>query len=464
MVFSEPLFLYVFLPVVVGMVALAPQRWANRVLLAASLLFYWWGSGGQVLLLLLSIGFNRWCISRVTRGDRSTARWWLIVDLVGNVAALGFFKYGQFIWDSVDRVLPTMPAAPIWLDVALPIGISFYTFQAMSAAVDVYRREAEVLARPGDFGLFIAFFPQLIAGPIVRYATFAPQLVDRQRSLDRTYAGLARFALGLAKKVLIADNAAVAADAVFSLSSPTTLEAWVGALAYTVQIYFDFSGYSDMAIGLGHVFGFELPENFRRPYSARTMTEFWQRWHITLSSWFRDYLYIPLGGSHGSSVQTYRNLAVVFFVTGLWHGAAWTFVVWGLLHGAILVVERATSSRFSDSYVRWAVTFVLVVLGWVVFRAETLEVAAAMVEVMTVAWEPGFSSVLAYDLTGRPLLAVAFGLASVALPRSVVFGVALTQDSATVWRAQTAVLVLVLPVTLLVAAGAGFSPFLYFQF
>lgn len=465
MVFSAPLFLFVFLPGVLLAGLLAPARWRNTVLLVASLVFYWWGSGGQLVLLLVSIAFNRFCIARISAHRGPGRSPWLVVDVVGNILALGFFKYGGFFLDSLQSLNPTaVPSSPGWVDVALPIGISFFTFQAMSAAVDVHRGEATLLPRRRDFALFISFFPQLIAGPIVRYADFAPQLLARRLDLDKAYGGVARFTLGLGKKVLVADNAAVAADAVFGSADPTTPEAWIGALAYTVQIYFDFSGYSDMAIGLGSIFGFDLPENFRRPYSARTMTEFWQRWHITLSSWFRDYLYIPLGGSRRSEWITYRNLAIVFLVTGLWHGAAWTFVVWGMFHGVVLVVERATDSRFSESPVRWAVTFLLVVLGWVIFRAESLGVALDLLARMTVDWQGGISPVLAYDLSGRAAIAIVAGLASLALPRDFVTGMALSDTRRFAFPGRVAAVTVLLPVVLLAAAGSSFSPFLYFQF
>lgn len=357
------------------------------------------------------------------------------------------------------------------IELALPIGISFFTFHHLSYVIDVHRGVREPMRSPLMFVAYIAMFPQLVAGPIVRYHEIADQLreSERDRLADFTE-GFPRFIWGLAKKVVIADSLAPLADAAFASSDPTTTTAWIGALAYAGQIYFDFSGYSDMAIGLGLMFGLRLPENFARPYSAISVTDFWRRWHQSLSRWFRDYLYVPLGGNRGGTFATYRNLSIVFLTTGLWHGAAWTFILWGAYHGLLLIIERATGLGRSTRYAvpRRALTFFLVVLGWVLFRAESLPAAGRMFEAMllpTQGWS--LSPELALLMSGHRVALLLLVVASVFLSGAWVTGRVIDGEQPVrplVRRSVRGLALIVAPYAALVAVAGTFSPFLYFQF
>lgn len=387
MVFSAPTFLFLFLPVVAIAVHLAPRPARNAVLLAASLFFYAWGEREYVVLMLASIGFN-YAAGRALgapwlRDHRARRRAGLALAVGANLALIAWFKYAAFLAGAMLDALgligvASADAPPAALEgIHLPIGISFFTFQAISYLVDVARGAVPPQRRFVDLALFIALFPQLIAGPIVRYKDLAAQLADRHLRLPEVAEGVRRFTIGLSKKVLVANPLGVPADAIFALPAVELAPgvAWFGLVCYSLQIYFDFSGYSDMAIGLGRLFGFRLPENFDRPYRARSITDFWRRWHISLSTWFRDYLYVPLGGNRRGPWRTHRNLFVVFLLCGLWHGASWTFVVWGLAHGGLLVFER---SRLGRGVADWpeplarAYCLLGVALAWVFFRCETL--------------------------------------------------------------------------------------------
>ena len=379
MVFSSTVFLFLFLPAVLLLATLLPRALRNAGLLCASLLFYAWGETFYVAILLVSILLN-YVFGRLLERDPETSnrKRILVLAIGANLAMLGFFKYFNFFLDNINLLLTTLGLEPaVARPVHLPIGISFFTFQAMSYIIDVYRRESSAQKNPANLALYISMFPQLVAGPIVRYADVSAQLDHRQVSLDGFASGLRRFIIGLGKKVLIANALALPADQIFGIRPEhlTTGMAWLATACYTFQIYFDFSGYSDMAIGLGQMFGFRFLENFRHPYVSRSIREFWRRWHISLSSWFRDYLFIPLGGSRVATWRTYLNLFIVFFLCGLWHGAAWNFVLWGLLHGLFLVLERTPVGGalqrawrpFQHLYTIAVFTF-----GWVLFRADTL--------------------------------------------------------------------------------------------
>ncbi len=389
MIFSSVTFIFFFLPLVLGTYFLAGRRLRNVVLLGASLLFYAWGEGIYLLVMMASILTNYFCgILLAENASKPSSRWIVCFSLSLNGILLGSFKYGNFIVDNLNNLLTSVGLPQAILEpVHIPIGISFFTFKAMSYLIDVYRGKVEPQRNLINLGLYISFFPQLMAGPIERYIDIAEELVRRTTSFCGFACGVQRFLYGLAKKMLIANPLALIADQVFALKthemSPEV--AWLGALCYTFQIYFDFSGYSDMAIGLGKMFGFTFPENFNYPYIARSFRDFWRRWHMTLSSWLRNYLYIPLGGSRHGNQRTYLNLIVVFVLCGLWHGANWTFVVWGLYHGTFLILER---SRIGEIRQRlWApvqrlATFILVMIGWVLFRSETFEGAVQYLLVM----------------------------------------------------------------------------------
>ncbi len=381
MVFSSIAFLFGFLPITILLYFSVPQRYKNHVLLTVSLIFYAWGEMGYVLLMLLSIAVN-WLIglgiAEKKKGGTS-ARGVLAIGVFLNLLPLAFFKYGNFVIDNTNQLLTSVDWPSIEISsLHLPIGISFFTFQAISYIIDVYRDEATVQNRVVNLALYISLFPQLIAGPIVRYHDIAREISNRTTRIEDISSGTLRFVAGLGKKVLIANTMGSVADQIFSLPMEhvSTGLAWIGIIAYTLQIYFDFSGYSDMAIGLGRIFGFHFLENFNYPYISRSIQEFWRRWHISLSSWFRDYLYIPLGGSKVGSARTYFNLLIVFFLCGLWHGASWNFVFWGLFHGSFLVLERLGLNRilsYCPVVLRHVYTLLVVMIGWVFFRAETLE-------------------------------------------------------------------------------------------
>lgn len=382
MVFSSPSFLFVFLPIALALYfAVRGMDAKNLVLLTLSLLFYAWGEPVMVGVMLGSIGFN-YLAARVIDAREGRARLltlWAAVAV--NLLALAVFKYADFLAGGVQVMIRLFGWPPVEMkraQIPLPLGVSFFTFHALSYLVDVYRRRFAANRRLRQVALYIAFFPQLIAGPIVRYRQIARRLAFRRHSWGRASAGLRLLVIGLAMKVLLADPLAPLAEAVFDRSpGPPLAAAWIGTAAYTLQIYFDFAGYSLMAVGLGVVFGFSLPRNFDQPYRSRSITEFWRRWHITLSAWFRDYLYIPLGGNRGGQFNTVRNLMITMLLGGLWHGAAWLFVIWGAWHGLLLavwhVMKRTGLYVSNDTVVgHWAnriVTFFLVIIGWVFFRA-----------------------------------------------------------------------------------------------
>jgi len=382
MLFSSLVFLFTFLPITLLVYYLVPRKVKNVVLLIASLIFYAWGEPVYIFLMLISILFNYFCGMDIAlkAGRKSQVRS-LIFTIVVNLFILGFFKYYGFIVTNLNAILPFYIP---YRKLELPIGISFYTFQTLSYIIDVYRGNVDVQVNLIDFGTYVTMFPQLIAGPIVQYADVEEQLVNRESSWDKFGEGCMYFIRGLAKKVLLANTSGMIFTEVTGLGkgNVSVLSAWLGAFAYMFQIYFDFSGYSDMAVGLGKMFGFEFCMNFNYPYIAKSITEFWRRWHISLSSWFRDYVYIPLGGNRVSKSRHIFNLMVVWFLTGLWHGAAWNFVAWGLYYG---IIEKYILSPVLDklpSVVRHIYSIVLVVIGWVLFFSPSLGGAARYLGMM----------------------------------------------------------------------------------
>ena len=479
MSFVSPLFLWYFMPAVLIAVLVCPRSWRNGIVAVASLLFYTVGAGSFVLLLLACMVVNysagpalepdQWSIRR----DEGRRRWTLIGVIAFDLAILFVWKYAGFATQQLASLAQLFGGDLPVVHLLLPIGISFFTFHHISYVVDIYRGERRALRNPVSFATYIAMFPQLAAGPIVRYREIADQLPQRRsHRLDDIAAGFPRFALGLCKKTIIADSLAPLVDACFATepSEMTFAIAWLGAIGYTLQLYFDFSGYSDMAIGLGRMLGFRLPENFARPYSSVTITEFWRRWHMSLSRWFRDYVYIPLGGNRESTGRTYRNLCVVFMLTGFWHGANWTFLVWGMYHGALLIIERAfgrdrTPEGDGPRIARRALSMVLVVGGWVFFRSPDMGQAVTMLGHLLSPDFAGLTSAVSAELTNQRLL---IGLAAMAiffLPARPVAGPMLESSrttTATVLR--VGVMTVGLAYAAILVATGTFSPFLYYQF
>ena len=386
MLFSSLEFLYLYLPLTLLLYFLCPPRTRNAVLLAVSLVFYGWGEPVYLLLMMFTIAvdYAAGLLIARNRDRQKRAKAILVVAIVINLGLLGFFKYSGFLLDNL-RAIPALGSLPR-VDLALPIGISFYTFQALSYVIDVYRRQVEAQRDPVAFGAYVTLFPQLIAGPIVRYSDVDEQLSCRTHSVTAVASGARTFIAGLAKKVLLANTAGALWASFRDLPTEqlTTAAAWLGIVCYTIQIYFDFSGYSDMAIGLGRMLGFRFPENFYYPLTARSITDYWRRWHITLSSWFREYVYIPLGGNRCGTARTYLNLLTVWALTGLWHGASWNFVIWGLYFFVLLALERAFLGKWLERCPRivghlW--TVVAVVFSFYIFvfdgSLETLSPSAA---------------------------------------------------------------------------------------
>jgi alginate O-acetyltransferase complex protein AlgI len=480
MSFASPVFLWYFMPAVLVLLWVAPHRARNVVVAGSSLLFYTWGAGSFVLVMLACVAVN-FVLGRAmgepVPGDVARDRQRRILLSLAVAVDLGVlvvWKYGEF---GTRQAVTAAHAFGLDLGsvahIALPIGISFFTFHHISYVVDVYRGIRPPQRDPLRFLTYIVMFPQLIAGPIVRYHEIADQLpanTARDR-LDDFTAGFPRFAHGLFKKVVVADSIAPIADAVFALPDQdlTTPSAWLGALAYTLQIYFDFSGYSDMAIGLGRMLGFRLPENFNRPYSSVSITDFWRRWHMSLSRWFRDYLYIPLGGNRGTPARTYLNLYIVFFLTGLWHGANWTFVVWGLYHGSFLALERATGWReLADArlqVLRRAATFFVVLVGWVLFRASDLGQAGHILRAMFVPDISGFPAAVSTAANHQATVLLVLGAAIVLVPRGFVTGRYLDEARSRVSNvARVAIAGVGAPYAAILVAAGTFSPFLYYRF
>ena len=405
MVFSSIVFIFIFLPFVLTVFYALWKKLRFPFLLLCSLFFYFFGETYLIWIMLLSTmidyfagllianGLNGKPINKLPHiGERTnTQKLWLVVSIVSNLSLLGYFKYFNFFTENLIQLFDIMQVSHLRLDnlvkVGLPLGISFYTFQSMSYTIDVYRGEVHANRNLIEFATFVTMFPQLVAGPIVRYSDVETQFAHHQPGLRKLAEGVERFVLGLAKKVVIANTMGQLADQVFALNNNqlSTGLAWIGILAYALQIYFDFSGYSCMAIGLGKMFGFDFPENFNYPYFAKTIQDFWRRWHITLSNWFRDYLYIPLGGNQLSRIKTFRNLFIVFLLCGLWHGASWNFVIWGLFHGAFLSIERLGLSRLLKrlpAFVSHIYVIVVVLVSWVFFRSETLTESIGYLNVM----------------------------------------------------------------------------------
>jgi alginate O-acetyltransferase complex protein AlgI len=469
MVFSTSIFLFFFLPLVIAGYYLLKGSYRLYFLLLASLFFYAWGEPKYIFVMLLSIAINYvcgLCIHIFCNRRPFIAKISLILSIAGNLGLLFYFKYLNFTLDSINRFFNT---DFIYHQIVLPIGISFFIFQGMSYVIDLYRQQVDVQKNPFKLAFYISFFPQLMAGPIVRYIDIKDQLYKREESVEKFVDGAKRFVIGLAKKVIIANNLGYVADLVFANPAVenTAAIAWLGVICYTFQIYFDFSGYSDMAIGLGKIFGFQFRENFNYPYISKTITEFWRRWHISLSSWFRDYVYIPLGGNRRGNV--YVNLFIVFILTGFWHGASFSFLIWGLWHGISLIIERLLGMREAKNKkivpLRYLFTILIVVTGWVFFRSPDLRYALSYLGIMFGIVQPenvGFT--IWYYL--NPKVIIILCLAAIAsAPVLKLAGGFFNVQNTVALKTITSVLILVLCfISIMFVTVSTYNPFIYFRF
>lgn len=466
MVFSSSIFIFVFLPLVLFLYYISGKKLKNYVLLLASLFFYSWGGVSYLKILIVSIIINYifGILIDDVRSNIKLRKIFLRLGIILNLALLFYYKYYDFTIENINEIFNTNYSIK---NIVLPIGISFFTLQGMSYIIDIYRNDGKVNKNPFSVALYISLFPQLVAGPIIKYKTIDDQIRNRKESLEFFSYGINRFVIGLAKKVIIADILAGMADNIFNLyySGIDMPTAWIGAICYTFQIYYDFSGYSDMAIGLGYMFGFEFMENFNYPYISKSITEFWRRWHISLSTWFKEYLYIPLGGNRRGNI--YFNLFVVFLVTGIWHGAAWTFILWGLWHGFFILIERAIRNK--EWYInvprtiKYIVTMLIVILGWVLFRADNLEQAIGFIKTMF-----GFSK--AIDITFEY---------SYFINKKLVFWIVISilgavpfannnlkkyKKSKNFEVLSTIIISLLFIISIIFVVNSTYSPFIYFQF
>ncbi len=471
MVFSSTIFIFLFLPIVVGIYFVIPKALKNLFLLAASLVFYTWGEHFLVLLMIASISINYSFGIGIDYVQKHKSVAWskvlLVVGVTTNLLILGYYKYASFLVENLSQIGVDLNVDTS--SIRLPIGISFFTFQGLSYLVDVYRKAITPQRSIVNLGMYIALFPQLVAGPIVRCADIEEEITSRKVTIKGLVDGVSRFIIGFSKKVLIANNLGVLADHAFELqhNELSTSVAWLGIACYSFQIFFDFSGYSDMAIGLGKMFGFTFKENFNYPYYATSIKEFWRRWHISLSTWFRDYLYIPLGGNRRGVARTYMNLLIVFFLTGLWHGASWNFIVWGLFHGAFLIVERNVSFSFPKilKWVPWLYTMIVVVIGWVFFRSEDLSSAVDYLDRMFVLHAEGSAYPFIFLDTFRiAILVVALVLS---FPIYSVFNEQIKSRIASKRFTQfvrAMLLIVIFILSIMEMSQSTYNPFIYYRF
>ncbi len=466
MVFSSTIFLCVYLPLVLLGYYICPKKGRNLFLLIVSLVFYAWGEPKYVFLMMFSIVINYvfGLLMDKHRSDPKRLKLMLVLSVIIDLGLLSVFKYTDFIIRNVNAVFST---GFDLLNIALPIGISFYTFQAMSYTIDVYRNDVRVQRNLIDFGMYITMFPQLIAGPIVRYSDVQDQLAERRVTTDDFSAGIMRFVVGLGKKVLLANQMGAVWSGIYALGGDVSaLMAWTGAAAYTFQIYFDFSGYSDMAIGLGRMFGFKFPENFRYPYESVSITDFWRRWHITLSTWFKEYLYIPLGGNRRGLARQALNLLIVWTLTGFWHGAGWNFVMWGLYYFLILFIEKLFLLKALDKLpklLRHVYALLLIVIGWVIFASDDVSVLLPYLGSMFGA-NGALGGMDVYTLATKAVLIVICCIASTELPKKLFLRCtgAMNEKAAFVLKSVLTLALLTLSMVFLI--GDSYNPFLYFRF
>jgi len=466
MVFSSTIFLCVYLPLVLLGYYICPKKGRNLFLLIVSLVFYAWGEPKYVFLMIFSILIN-YVFGRLmdkNRGRQKRMKLLLVLSVVIDIGLLSVFKYTDFIITNVNAIFG---ANFDLLNIALPIGISFYTFQAMSYTIDVYRDDVRVQKNLIDFGMYITMFPQLIAGPIVRYADVQDQLAERSVTTADFSEGVMRFVVGLGKKVLLANQMGAVWSDIYALGGDVSaLMAWTGAIAYTFQIYFDFSGYSDMAIGLGRMFGFKFPENFRYPYQSVSITDFWRRWHITLSTWFKEYLYIPLGGNRRGLARQALNLLIVWSLTGFWHGAGWNFVMWGLYYFVILFIEKLFLLKALDKlpkFFRHVYALLLIIIGWVIFASDDVSVLLPYLGSMFGA-NGAVGGMDVYTLFTKAALLIICCVASTKLPKRLFLSATGAMNEKAAFTIKSVMTIALLALSMILLIGDSYNPFLYFRF
>ncbi|OQA27348.1 MAG: Peptidoglycan O-acetyltransferase [Firmicutes bacterium ADurb.Bin354] len=470
MVFSSMTFLWLFLPVVFVLCLLIRKpKYQNILLLIFSLFFYAWGMPYYVILLLVSVIINWICGVWMEKWEKGRTVV-LIVSVVANLGLLGYFKYANFILNTIDALIPGGNTLPR-LNIGLPIGISFFTFQAMSYVIDLYRGEYKAQKNPLNLALYISFFPQLIAGPIVKYRDVNKQIVERTVTGEKIALGFRRFIYGLAKKVIISNILAISVDRIYAtdMTRVNSALAWTAAICYTLQIYYDFSGYSDMAIGLGRMFGFDFLENFNYPYISSSIKEFWRRWHISMSSWFREYLYIPLGGNRKGKIRTYINLFIVFAATGLWHGASWNFVGWGLFHGFFIILERLGFGKLLEKsrILSRIYCLLVVIVGWVFFRANDTGTAIEIIKRMFMPWQYNSGNMILGVIMNAKTLLITFIAIIACGPVQQIFKIKALEKVAAKWKnslPEAIVLALLLFYSITLLANDAYNPFIYFRF
>ncbi len=463
MVFSSFSFIFFFLPITLFLYFISKDKYKNIILCIASLIFYAWGEPKYIFLMLFSIVIN-YLIVRLMgnkKGKNRKRTIFLILGIIFNILILTFFKYGNFIISNINNVLGINIGL---LDVKLPIGISFYTFQILSYVIDVYNGSSKVQKNIIKLCTYISLFPQLIAGPIVRYEDIEKQLDKRTISKEKIVQGLSRFIIGLSKKVLIANNVALIANYIYSVNpNNSTILLWLAALAYTLQIYFDFSGYSDMAIGLGKVLGFNFLENFNYPYIATSITDFWRRWHISLSTWFKDYVYIPLGGNRVSLIKHIRNILVVWLLTGIWHGASWNFILWGLYYGFILLIEKFLIGKFIKklpNVIRHIYSLFIIIIGWVIFRIESLHELLPILKNMFI-YKP-------FDYVGYVLESFDIKIGLLFIPIGIIFSTPIknkfNKNNNILYVFEKVMVLLLFVACVFQLLIQSYNPFIYFNF
>ncbi len=465
MLFSSFVFLFLFLPLVLLCNYLVKSiKLKNFILLVFSLIFYSWGEPIYILLMLFSVLFNYYFALIMDKKVGNSKKGLLIIILFFNLFLLGFFKYCNFFIDNLNLIFPFTIKT---IEISLPIGISFYTFQILSYIIDVYRNKVKVQKNLINLALYISLFPQLVAGPIVRYETIEKELQNRKENFNKFMQGLKRFIIGFSKKIIIANNAAIIADTIYNnnLFETGTSILWLAAISYTIQIYYDFSGYSDMAIGLGKMFGFTFLENFNYPYISKSITEFWRKWHISLSSWFRDYLYIPLGGNRVDKFKWIRNIFIVWFLTGMWHGASWNFILWGLYYFIILLIEKLGLLKFLDKtkIISRIYTILLFIIGWVIFRLENFDEMIYVLKTIFVYKQDNLSNFLAFNseiMVSLPFVFLGI-IGSIPIYKIIKNKF---ENNIVYFALESAFLFLIFTLSLLFLLGSTYNPFIYFKF